>query len=224
MICNRLFKPGNAAILQLRSAALRHFASTTIRSKRVCKDDNPRLLYQNITDDSHNKRKKALVRFLGSLDDVGIQGSLKTVRTTTAMSILRCREGQVHEPKPISAAWPTRFLKQYRNQLTLQRDVVQELDLVAAEDPVDIRAWFNDLKSKYDRLCLKLADVYNVDEIGFQMGIGKPQHVVTRALPAAKVGKQRKRRNRKQISSSKNTTRETASVLEHVSAARAVQF
>ena len=83
------------------------------------------------------EEENALLRFMLSLDESGIQGTLKTVRST-AMDILRRRPGQVGEPEPISAVWPRRFMKRHANQITLQRDVVQELDRVAAEDPVEI--------------------------------------------------------------------------------------
>ena len=64
-------------------------------------------------------------------------------------------------------------MKKYAKQLTLQQDVVQELDRVAAENSDEIRAWFNNLKHKYDQFAMQSADVYNVDDISFRMSIRK---------------------------------------------------
>ena len=139
-----------------------------------------------------------------SLDAIGIQGTLKTVQST-AIRILRQRPNQDKESLPISKVWALRFLKRFKKRVTFQRDTVQELDRIACEDPIELSRWFSDLNGKYQRLNMQKEDVYNIDEIGFQMGIGKPEYVITKALPAIKVGKRRRKRSRKQISSSKHT-------------------
>ena len=87
------------------------------------------------------------------------------------------------------------------------------------KDPADINRWFSDLDSKYKRLGMQKEDVYNVDEIRFRIGIGKPEYIVMKALPAVKVaGQWRRCHPRKQISSSKYTTWEMASIIQYVSA------
>src|SRR5205814_1617765 len=98
---------------------------------------------------------------------------------------------------PVSNRWKSRFMRKHRDKLRLQRDTVKELDRAAAEDPVELRKWYQEYNNIIRRLAIQPVDIWNYDETGFRIGIGKAEKVVVRA-----TGK------RSRVSSAKESERE----------------
>ena len=155
--------------------------------------------------------ENAVLHFLLFLDDCGIPATSK-ILISTAMDVLRRRPDAL-EPMPLDRQWARRFLEKHKEALTIQRDTVQELDRVAAEDPAVIEPWFRDFKAKIDRCGIQPGDCYNMDATGFNIGVGKPEKVIVRVSKDIK-----KKRQRRQISSSKETNRERISIVECIDA------
>ena len=156
----------------------------------------------------HPDEEQAIINFMLMLDNIGINGTLRTIETM-AISLIKKRSvsGCEIELPILGKSWAARFATRHSDILMLQTDSIKELDRAAAEDPVVIQNWFNVLAGKRLRCGIQPDDTYNVDEVGFRMGIGKREKVVTR-----------RRTKRKRVSSSKDANREFLTVVECVSA------
>src|SRR5690606_35899443 len=74
-----------------------------------------------------------------------------------------------------------------------------------AEDAVAITQWFEQLQKTIEDYGIQPSDIWNMDETGFQIGVGKDQLVVTRRSRATYLGIP--------------TNRESATAVEAISAA-----
>ena len=162
--------------------------------------------------DAPNKRltdeeERAVINFMLSLDANQLRGTARTIETT-AMHLLYRRPRSPHdpEPAPLGNTWVSRFMARHADELMFQRDSPKELERAAAEDPEAIRSWFNALKGKIDRCGIQPRDMYNVDEAGFRIGIGKRERVVTK-----------RRKKKVRLPSSKDTDRELITMVETIS-------
>jgi hypothetical protein len=155
-----------------------------------------------------DEEEQAVINFMLSLDSNEIRGTARTIETT-AMHLLnrRPRSQSDPDPAPLGNTWVSRFMARHANELMFQRDSPKELDRAAAEDPVAIKSWFDKLKGKIDRCGIQRRDIYNVDEAGFRIGIGRRERVVTK-----------RRKTKVRLSSSKDTDRELITMVETVSA------
>ncbi|ERF74893.1 hypothetical protein EPUS_09099 [Endocarpon pusillum Z07020] len=89
----------------------------------------------------------------------------------------------------------------------LQSDSPKELDRAAAEDPVVIDRWYTSFIGKIQRCAIQPGDIYNCDEGGFRIGIGKREKII---VPASKT--------RTRVSSTKESTRELVTLVKCVDA------
>lgn len=124
-------------------------------------------------------QEEALCNYLNTLDDLGVHPRLHTV-THSANSILRDSHDDPQTPPPtVGSTWTNRFLARKPEYHTLKQkpiDVLRKL----AHDPVVIKGWFARLKTQIELTGILQEDVYNFDETGFNIGIGRPQWVITR--------------------------------------------
>jgi hypothetical protein len=154
------------------------------------------------------QEENAVIAFMLRLDTAGIQGNVRTIETCANTLIKSRITGPLETPpQPLGSKWATRFLDAHKDEISLQRDTIKELDRAAAEDPERLRAWYNDLKGKFTRCAIQPQDLYNYDETGFRIGIGKREMVVTKA-----------RRKRVRVSSAKDSERELVTACECISA------
>jgi DDE superfamily endonuclease/Tc5 transposase DNA-binding domain len=150
--------------------------------------------------------EKAIIQFMDAIDSMGMPGNKYTIQTT-ANYLLRMR-GDLN---PVSRNWTTRFLARHSTTLRVKKDSPKDVERAAAEDPVAINSWLQDFNSKCERLGIQPEDLWNMDETGFRIGIGKRQTVIVSAF-----------RPRSRISTAKNSTRESVTVVEAVNAAGSV--
>ena len=86
----------------------------------------------------------------------------------------------------------------------MRKQSVQEIDRKNAQDPDTILWWLHEFKRICDEYGIQQCDIYNFDESGFRIGVGKNQWIVTRILD-------------RQLSLGSNTNRETVTVVEAIS-------
>ena len=129
----------------------------------------------------HPDEEQAIINFMLMLDSISINGTLRTIETM-AISLIKNRSvsGSEIELPTLGKSWAARFTIRHRDILMLQTGSVKELDRTAAENPVVIQIWFNDLAGKRLRCGIQPDDTYNVDEAGFRMSIGKHEKVITK--------------------------------------------
>jgi hypothetical protein len=150
-------------------------------------------------------QESALCRYINILDELDIHARPATVETA-ANSILK--EGHTHKslpPPTIGGHWLKRFFQRHPEYRIRKRRAI-DLDRKRAHEPATIQAWFEKLKATIDTYGITEEDIYNFDETGFNIGIGKDQWIVTREFS-------------KPVWTGSNTNREYATVVEAINAA-----
>jgi hypothetical protein len=153
-------------------------------------------------------QESALCRYLNILDELDIHARPAMVETA-ANSILK--EGHTHKnlpPPTIGMHWLKRFFQRHPEYRIRKRRAI-DLDRKKAHEPATIQAWFEKLRATIDSYGIAEEDIYNFDETGFNIGIGRDQWIITREFS-------------KPVWSGSNTNREYATVIEAVSATGSV--
>jgi transposase-like protein len=80
-------------------------------------------------------------------------------------------------PPKLGRTWPYRWCKRHPE---LGIDTLQSLEVSRkmAHDPVVISRWFSQYQTLYTELGLYKEDIWNFDETGFRIGVGRAQKVV----------------------------------------------
>ena len=141
--------------------------------------------------------EKALCHYLDRLNSMGLAVRYPLV-LAAANSILRTNNPE--SPPQVDITWARRFIQRYKYHVLPQK--VFDASRGAAEDADIVRSWFQSLESVITRNGIQREDIYNMDETGFQISMGKL--VITRSP-----------RTRYQAVP---TNRETATCIEAVSA------
>lgn len=85
-------------------------------------------------------------------------------------------EGNDNSPPRVSQMWPTRFLKRHP-EIAIQKQ--HSIDLVrATQSPTVVSNWFHTYEKLIRTLGILQEDIWNFDETGFQIGVGRSQKVV----------------------------------------------
>lgn len=122
----------------------------------------------------------AVCLYLRRLDKIGTSARLPMI-TDCANSILR-RNHHLTDPETppptVSSAWTTRFLLRYP-EFHVRKQKTLDYKRMNAHNPEDILDWFRRFKSVYEEKGIQPQDLYNYDETGFRIGIGRDQWIVT---------------------------------------------
>lgn len=126
-----------------------------------------------------HSEEKALCRYIDRLDSVNLETRREYV-VDTANSILKARLGKsdTAEPLTVGRHWITRFLNRHGYHLSKRKQL--EKNRQTAESPKIIQLWFDKLKEIILEYGVNPDDIYNMDETGFQIGVGKDQMVITK--------------------------------------------
>jgi DDE superfamily endonuclease/Tc5 transposase-like DNA-binding protein len=146
-------------------------------------------------------QEKALCRYIDRLDAVGL-AVRKDFILAAANNILRDAAEVPDDVQGIKMPWITRFLKRYEYTVVPQRTL--ERDRQMAEDVDNIHEWYLKFNSVIQDEGILPDDIWNMDETGFRIGIGKDQLVVTRKRRVTYLGSP--------------SNRESATLIEYISA------
>ena len=118
--------------------------------------------------------------YLKRLDQIGTSARLSMV-TDCANSILKrnCLAGNTDTPPPtVSHSWTSRFLE--RNpQFHIRKQKTLDQDRRNTHNKDNLLDWFVRYKEVWDKKGIQPGDLYNFDETGFRIGVGKDQWIVT---------------------------------------------
>ena len=127
-----------------------------------------------------SEEEVAVCRYLKRLDEIGTSARPQMV-TDCANSVLRRNHTSDNSnlPSPIvSSAWTHRFLERH-SEFYIRKEKTLEQERKKAHDPDTILDWFR----RFRRLCeekgILLKDIYNFDETGFRVGVGRDQWIIT---------------------------------------------
>jgi hypothetical protein len=81
------------------------------------------------------------------------------------------------ESPVVGAQWTKRFLERHPEYF-IRKQSTMDIDRKNAHDPERFRKWFAEFKKICDQHGIQPRDIYNFDETGFRIGIGKDQWVI----------------------------------------------
>jgi len=128
----------------------------------------------------HNRRlnddeDRALCAYIDLADDIGLPIREKMLRVA-ANSILR---NHYSDPLPVSENWPSRWLsrhpeyqKRFRKPLAAIRKNTHDIE--------GLEKWFRKLKAVREEYGVVDADIHNMDETGFRIGVGRKHKIIAR--------------------------------------------
>lgn len=119
----------------------------------------------------------------------------------TAISILQ--QSNPSESPHIGEKWLKRWLERHPEYRTRRRKSL-DIERLLAQDKNVIQEWFSRYQAAIDQYGIQPEDLYNFDETGFQIGVGKDQWIITRDP-------------RRKIVAGNRTNREYVTVVEAVS-------
>jgi hypothetical protein len=148
--------------------------------------------------------ESALCRYIDCLDRINLPTRKVFIRDTANL-ILQARASRTEQADPptVGKKWVDRFIKWYNYNVISSH--VLDANRHASENPNAINAWFVKFKAVVSEYGIVVDDIWNMDETGFQIGVGKDQMVVTK----------RKRAHYFSLP----TNRESATAVEAISAA-----
>jgi hypothetical protein len=103
-----------------------------------------------------------------------------------ANSTLRAVAPPGQEPERVSKNWCARFLKRHPEYI-LKKQKPIAMQRKDAENPEFIAEYFQKLKNVIDKYGIQPADIWNFDETGFRVGVGRATQVITRVARSRKM-------------------------------------
>ncbi|KJZ70102.1 hypothetical protein HIM_10505 [Hirsutella minnesotensis 3608] len=161
---------------------------------------------KNGNPEFHTKLSKAeetaLCRYIDRLDNINLAVRREFIQDT-ANCILKARASKNdRSPPQVGSKWVGRFIK--RHNYSVFPSKVLDANRQASEDVEMLNEYFQKLRAVIEANGVVPDDIWNMDETGFQIGVGKDQLVVTRRRRAQYFGLP--------------TNRESATAIEAVSA------
>jgi len=145
-----------------------------------------------------------ICEYLDRLDEIGLPATRRLL-TSAANSILKRNTEDGETPIQIGHNWASRFLQRHP-EYKIVKASSQEFKRDRAATKAEVQDWFRRYKNLLARIGVTPRNMYNSDETGNRIGIGKAKSVITR------------RGNKRKISLPTSTERELVTVLETISA------
>lgn len=149
-------------------------------------------------------QEATIYEYLNRLDEIGLPATRRLL-TSAANSILKRNTDAGEIPKQVGHSWATRFLQRHP-EYKIVKGSSQEFKRDRAATKAEVEDWFRRYKKLLARIGVTPRNMYNSDETGNRIGIGKAKSVITR------------RSNKRKISLPTSTERELVTVLETISA------
>lgn len=154
---------------------------------------------KKLTDTQEN----AILSWIRHLDNMGLAARPSLIRASADQLLLHDHEAGTPIPR-VGEKWVSNFLRRYP-ELSMVRQKAQEL-LRMSHDYETCAKFFDRLEKVIREEGITPNDIWNMDEIGFRVGIGGQQWVLTfQPSKEARIGS--------------NTNRESITCIEAVSAA-----
>jgi hypothetical protein len=128
----------------------------------------------------------AICRYIDRLDRINLAVRAEFV-TDAANSILRARTSFKSAAIPtVGSKWTSRFLQRRGYKKKLQKKLHSERQ--SSEDLQRVNSYFNQLQTLLQEEQLQPEDIWNMDETGFRIGVGKDQLIITKRNKAHYFG------------------------------------
>ncbi|OAQ58232.1 DDE superfamily endonuclease [Pochonia chlamydosporia 170] len=121
----------------------------------------------------------ALCNYINRLDDINF--AVRPEFITDAANYILKERAPASSTAPAEAVgklWTTRFIQRHQYQKVLQKKL--DSNRQASEDVTRVLQYYTKLKEAIAEYGIPDEDIWNMDETGFRIGIGKDQFVVTK--------------------------------------------
>jgi len=117
----------------------------------------------------------AVCRYIDRLDHINLAVRAEFI-TDAANAILRerSRDPEAH----VGCRWTTRFIKRHHYSKRLQKTL--NSNRAASEDLNTVKEYFEKLQQVIHEQGIVANDIWNMDETGFRIGVGKNQLIITK--------------------------------------------
>ena len=123
-------------------------------------------------------QEAAVCQYLDRLDMLGTSARLQMV-TGCANTILQNAHTGSSPAPVVSEKWSRRFLNRHPEYFVRKQHTI-DADRKNAHQPDDIRNWFERYQAVCKEYKVEIGDIYNFDETGFRIGVGRDQWIITR--------------------------------------------
>jgi hypothetical protein len=147
------------------------------RIDRRLKGVGPRTTKKPVNYKLSEVQEAALIQYIRTLDEIGM-GIRQEQLVGTANSILKQDHRGGGEPPVVGEHWSHRFLLRHPELHKMKQKPI-ELARKIAHDPVLIGNWFNRFQALVDEFGVAKEDIWNFDETGFRIGVGRTQWIIT---------------------------------------------
>ncbi|KJZ68702.1 hypothetical protein HIM_11903 [Hirsutella minnesotensis 3608] len=123
--------------------------------------------------------EKAICRYIDRLDSINLAVRPEFI-VDAANAILRAKApaAKRDDPPTVGVHWATRFFR--RHNYSKQRQKTLNADRAASEDFDRVVQYFQKLQKIIEEAGVVPEDIWNMDETGFRIGVGKDQLIVTK--------------------------------------------
>jgi DDE superfamily endonuclease/Tc5 transposase DNA-binding domain len=122
-------------------------------------------------------QENALFRYIHTLDEIGVSLRWDEIGAV-ADSILEHDHIGDDPSSTVGGQWARRFFERYPD-LKKAKQKHLELQRKLAHQPAVLQNWFERFKELKERFAVQNEDIWNLDETGFRVGVGKNQWIVT---------------------------------------------
>lgn len=149
-------------------------------------------------------QEAALCRYIDFLDSIYLPPKRPVIAAAANAILSSCHIDDSTKPPTIGGHWLQRFLRRHPEYLS-RRQRAMDIERKKCLDKQVAKDWFDSYQETIAQYGITADDIWNFDETGFNIGVGRDQWIITREP-------------KRQISGGFSTNREYATVIEAVSA------
>lgn len=150
-----------------------------------------------------SEQEAAVIKYIDYFDDLHLPITRAMLRSCVNAILSRSHDDETSDPPTISEQWVKRFLRRHP-ELHIRRQKTIEIARKEAHDPDLVKDWYQRFEQVTKDYGIQPSDIYNTDETGFRIGVGRDQWVITR-------------HSRRKVYIGSDTNRESLTVIEAVS-------
>jgi DDE superfamily endonuclease len=119
----------------------------------------------------------SLLRYIHTLDEIGVAIWYDRISLVANAILAEDYTNNDHTPS-VGKHWARRFLDRHP-ELHKAKQKPLELERKLAHDPNILSSWFRRFEQLREKYSVQKEDIWNFDETGFRIGVGKSQWIVT---------------------------------------------
>ena len=120
----------------------------------------------------------AICDYIDRLDQLGLCVRPPILRNCANVILSRSYEADDDSPPTVGPRWTSRFLA-HHPKYSVRKQQITDPKRKVANDAKSIEEWYKNFHFTYLKYGIQSSDCWNMDESGFQIGMGKNQKVIT---------------------------------------------